>query len=299
MKPARSDTASDTATIAGPMESPMVIAASRMLLRATCILAAVVSARLANSSCAAEPAAHAFCPSSRDVESKSPAPAILSSAEVTRTSDWPNSSRTVKTSPPEALIRPRPWVKALTACAGRSSNARANSWVVMPATSANRTRSSLPVLTALLMSMRTDENAVPPASASMPTDARALDTASKSGSDRPTTLAAPAIRDAMATMSRSVDAPLLPRCTRAAAKRSTPSVPRRSMVPMTLLIWAMDVAASSALRLVVSPSLIIVVVKPTMSLDLTPSCPAASATAAISSWVAGRVFASPRSAASI
>ena len=40
---------------------------------------------------------------------------------------------------------------------------------------------------------------------------------------------------------------------------------------MTLLICAIEVAASSAVRLVVSPSLIMVSVKPTTSPVLTPS----------------------------
>ena len=58
---------------------------------------------------------------------------------------------------------------------------------------------------------------------------------------------------------------------------------------------AREVAASSAVRFVVSPRSIIVLVNAATSSALMPSWPAASATPAISVCVAGRVVARPRS----
>jgi hypothetical protein len=276
------------------MAPPKSIMDSVTLFLATWIFAAFVSYRLAASSCRAVFSSHARAPSARDCESRSPAPAIFSSAPDTRTSDWPRLSRVVKTSPPSALIRPRPCANISSALAGDALKTRANSSADTPATLANFSRSSEPVLIALDMSMSTLDTAVPPASASIPTEARALDTASRSASVIPTTFAAPAIREAMLRMSFSVLAPLLPRSTRADENRSTPFAPSRSRVPMTLLICAMEVAASSAVRFVVSDRLIMVSVNPRMSPWATPSCPAASATAAISECVDGSVVASPR-----
>ena len=259
------------AATAGVMASPMVMAASLMLFRAIPSLAPVVSRRLAYSRDSAEFADHACSPSRSDWVSRSPAPAIFSIDDATRTSAIPRSSRVEKTSPPDSLIRPRPWTNKSIACAGRVSNACANWSALTPATWAKASSSSPPALTALDMSMRTLLIAVPPASASTPTDDSALDRARRSDSVIPTTLAAPAIRDAMLKMSRSVEAPLFPSSTRAAANRLTPSVPSRSIVPMTLEICAIDVAASSAVRFVVSPSWIMVSVKPTTSPLATPS----------------------------
>ena len=72
---------------------------------------------------------------------------------------------------------------------------------------------------------------------------------------------------------------MLPKATIAAPNLSTLALPD----PVMFVNFASADAASSAERLVVSPSMTIVLVNPSISSADTPSCPAASATAAISS----------------
>ena len=97
---------------------------------------------------------------------------------------------------------------------------------------------------------------------------------------------APAIRSAISRISASVVAELLPRSTSADASRRTSS----GAVCMMLVSRAMANAASSDVRLVATPKSTIVRVNSTMSSVATPSCPAAAATAAISScdWGSSR-----------
>ncbi|MNY43079.1 hypothetical protein D3C86_1780150 [compost metagenome] len=133
----------------------------------------------------------------------------------------PRSARVANTSPPAALMRPRPSMKVAIASAGSSLNAFWNSDEDMPATSAKRSSSSPPADTDIAMSVMIREIAEPPASASMPTDASAFANPRTCASVRPTTRPAPAMRCAICTMSRSVDAPSLPSATSAAPRLST------------------------------------------------------------------------------
>ncbi len=87
-------------------------------------------------------------------------------------------------------------------------------------------------------------------------------------------------------MSRSVDAPLLPSATSVDPSRDTSA----GAVCMMFISCASEVAASSLVRFVASPRSIMTFVNPTTSAAFTPSCPAASATAAISACEAGSTF---------
>src|SRR5690625_1154003 len=115
-----------------------------------------------------------------------------------------------------------------------------------------------------------------------------------SASVRPTWLPAPAIRRPISTISDSVAAKLLPRSTTADPSRSTLSVP----VPMISVNRANAVAAWSAVRSVVLPRSSITREKSATSSTATPRRPAASAVAAISVCVAGRVRAISRRSSS-
>ena len=121
--------------------------------------------------------------------------------------------------------------------------------------------------------------AVPPASACIPTEDIAADSARISVSDNPAIVPADASLVAISVISDSVVAKLFPRATIVDPSLSTFSLP----VPVILVNLARAVAASSADKLVVSPSMTIVLVKFSISSADTPSCPAASATPAISS----------------
>ena len=133
------------------------------------------------------------------------------------------------------------------------------------------------------MPFRVRVMAVPPASALIPTEAIALAMPITSASLMFICLPTPARRADSSMISASVEAPLLPSWTRVAPSRSTLSV----LVPMMFMNWAMLVAAWSALRFVVAPSWIIVSENFATSSRAMPSCPAASATAAIFAWVSG------------
>ena len=89
----------------------------------------------------------------------------------------------------------------------------ANSRADIPATDANSSRSSPPFATAFSISVIVCVIAVPPASASMPTEDIAAASAMISGSVNPANSPADARRVAIATISASVVAKLLPRPT--------------------------------------------------------------------------------------
>ena len=120
--------------------------------------------------------------------------------------------------------------------------------------------------------------AVPPASASMPTEDMEAARARISVEDSPAIVPADARRVAMAMMLASSVAKLLPKSTIAEPSLSTSSL----LSPVMFMNLASDVAASCALTLVVSPSIIMTLVNFSISSAPIPSCPAASATAAIS-----------------
>ena len=188
------------------------------------------------------------------------------------------SVSTELTSSPRDCMPPRPSTKDDTAPAASFCHAVRNSAAVMPAVCAIRSSESPPWRVALSICLNVLLMAVPPASASMPTDDNADAKPSTSCSDMPTELPAAAIRWAIDTMSRSVEAPALPSATMVEPRLSTSSCE----VPITFMSCASDVAASSADRFVVSPRSIMTRVNAATSSMPTPSWPAASATAAIS-----------------
>ena len=289
---------SATSAAAGPMTDPMSMAASRIEFCAIRIRDSVVAYRFDASSMRAPPLDVCSPWMRRESVRTSDAPAIRSSTDAFCVPDRPTSVRTADTSPPDSLIRDKPSTNICVASTGDDSHCFAKSDALVPATSANAARSSPPARTAECISIHTRCIAPPPSSDSIPTDDMALDTARTSPSVAPMRLPTPARRCAMDTMSASVDAPALPSATRVSPSISYPATPSRDAVPMTLLIFARLVAASSAVRFVDSPSATAVSVNPRMSSRAMPSCPAASATPASSSWVAGSVFDRPRSPAS-
>lgn len=159
---------------------------------------------------------------------------------------------------------------------------------------ANESSALPPSLTAAYIFVRARAVADPPASADRPSVARVDESASVSWAVAPTRSAAPAMRCDIARISDSVDAPSFPSATIADPSREIASGDCSSEESRTLTSFAMPVAASSAERSVVSPRSIIVFVNPTIASRFTPSWPAASATAAISSCVAGSDPAIPR-----
>ena len=195
---------------------------------------------------------------------------------------------------PSAPALARPCTNASRPAAESSDHSFANSSLDMPATSAKPARDSPPSRTAASIFFMPIVMAVPPASASMPTEDMAAARPSTSPSVRPSCAPIPDRRIPIAMISPSVVAKLLPRPTRVEPSRSTSFW----LVPMMFENRAREVAASSADRLVVSPRLIMVRVNFTTESVSTPSCPAASATAAISWWEAGSSRARPRSPSS-
>ena len=152
-----------------------------MLFQATCARAAVVSARLAYSSASAAFSAYAFAPSFSESRSRSVsapaafvAPASRSRVSVCRMPVMPSSDSTALTSSPDADMRPSPSMKVAVAPAASVPHACRNSAAVTPDTLAMRFSDLPPSRTALSMSFHAMDMAVPPASASMPTDAMAF-----------------------------------------------------------------------------------------------------------------------------
>ena len=105
------------------------------------------------------------------------APDALNSASRIRISDSPISSSVLIADPPFLFILSSPLIKLMIALAASSSNAFLNSSALIPATSANCSSSSPPLCVARLIFEISLENAVPPASASIPTDDKAPENA--------------------------------------------------------------------------------------------------------------------------
>ena len=185
----------------------------------------------------------------------------------------------------------RPLIKACKASAGFSFQAFWNSSDVVPATLAIKARSSAESLvvneTALPIAVRVCVIAVPPASASIPTELIAVARPRISGAVRPANLPPAAKRLVISTMSRSVVAKLLPKSTTDDPNRLYSS----DVKPRIFAILAIAVAASSALKFVDSPMSIIVREKVRISSALMPNWPATSATFAISTALAGNSLA--------
>ena len=153
-----------------------------------------------------------------------------------------------------------------------------NSRRVIPVASSSFLTWSKPVFDATCILTSVLEIAEPPISASIPTDDSAAESPRISASLIPTCEPAPANLNAIAVISASVVAKLLP--------KSTIDDPNLSNsvwgIPVIFASFAKDVAATSADRFVDSPISIIVFVNPTTFSVLIPNCPAASAVAAIS-----------------
>ena len=129
----------------------------------------------------------------------------------------PRSLRVLSAEPPSFSIWFRFLMNASNATMGSFSQAVANSSALMPDAAANAARSSPPAATADSMSESVFAIAVPDASVFMPVEAIELDSARISGTVMPTIVPIEPMRVAMSTIWSSVDAPLLPRRTRASA----------------------------------------------------------------------------------
>ena len=196
----------------------------------------------------------------------------------------PNFPRVAETLPPSSFTVASPLIKSCKAATGLVFHVSAKLCADTPATLAINSRSSvvpsLKSATAVLIEVRVCVMAVPPASAWIPTELIAAASARISVSDSPTIVPADASLVAISVISDSVVAKLFPRATIVDPSLSTFALP----VPVIFVNLARAVAASSADKLVVSPSMTIVRVKFSISSADTPSCPAASATPAISSF---------------
>ena len=160
---------------------------------------------------------------------------------------------------PCSSILDRPTMNASIAPAGSAFHMALNSSVVTPATLAKSLSESLPVSTATCIWIMAFEKAVPPASASRPTDESAVAKPSICDCVRPTCAPAAPSRIAMFIMALSVVAKLLPKSTNAAPKRPK----SLCAIFVTLANCAMAVAASSATMSVELPRSIMVRVKST------------------------------------
>ncbi|OPZ78845.1 MAG: hypothetical protein BWY79_00648 [Actinobacteria bacterium ADurb.Bin444] len=263
---------------AGIRALPMLMATSDTLFLRMLIWEAVVSTRRAASSFRALFSSQAVAASPCASVNTSVAPEALSRASRTRISPSCRLSSIGRTFWPSPCISPRPVMNALMAPAASVSNLALNSSADMPATAAKFVRDSPPLWAAEYISSITLENAVPPASAAMPTEERAPAKPSVCASVMPMVDPAPASRRAISTISPSVVARLLPSAT-TVAPRFENSV---WGIWVMLASRARDVAASVEDMLVDMPSLTIVSLKDRRFSFWMPSCPAASMTAAIS-----------------
>ena len=132
--------------------------------------------------------------------------------------DWltpvsPRSVRVRTALSPCSFSRPRPEMKEVRAETASCSHASANSSAVMPLSSAYFSSVSPPLATAFSMPLSVWVMAVPPASASMPTEDMAAASARIWGSLRPARVPADASRVAIRVISASVVAKLLPKST--------------------------------------------------------------------------------------
>ena len=256
----------------------MLIPASTNAFFAIATRDSAVSYRLDASSIRAVPFSNSALPISIALDRTPVAEERRRSASDSRMPVMPSSVSTALVDMPICSVCERPSTKAVSASAGRVSHIVANCSADMPDTCANSSRDSPPSSTALPMRFIVVDMAVPPASASMPTDDIAAAMPRISPSESCACAPAPARRIDMSTISDSVVAKLLPRPTTEAPRRPT----------SCWLVWVMfmnrasAVAAWSADMFVDSPRSIIVRVNPRTFGVAMPSWPAASATAAIS-----------------
>ena len=126
---------------------------------------------------------------------------------------------------PLSFALPKPSTNAAIACAGLDLNKSANASAVIPDTPAN-SLNLLPALvsissTAVAILIMIFENALPPFSASIPTELNAVAIPNTLPSDNPICLPAPARFLPMSRMSFSVVAKWLPKSTNAEPKLDT------------------------------------------------------------------------------
>ena len=155
----------------------------------------------------------AFVPIDNALVNTSLAPDALSNASRIRISDSPISSKVLIADPPFLFMLSSPLIKLMIALAASSSNAFLNSSALIPATEANCSNCSPPFCVARFIFEIKLEKAVPPASASIPTEDSAPENDMIWASVKPTWCPAPAILIAMSTISDSVVARLFPSAT--------------------------------------------------------------------------------------
>ena len=197
----------------GTSFSPITIPASETTFFIICNFEASVSYLLFASFVRALFSVHAVLPSSSALFNKSPDPASLNIVSLNRTSLMPISSNTAIVVFPFFSDSPSPFINAEIAELASSLKAFENSLLLIPATSANCFRSFPPFSVANCMFIINFEKALPPASASMPTDDSVVANANISASVNPICDPAPASLVDMFTMSFSVVAKLFPRAT--------------------------------------------------------------------------------------
>ena len=132
----------------------------------------------------------------------------------------PRSSSTSTALSPCSSRLPSPRINAVRAPSASVFHISANESADIPATSAKLCKESSPVATAFSMALSVCVMAVPPASASMPTEDIAAASAMICGSVNPASLPPEARRVPICVISDSVVAKLLPRSTITAPRRS-------------------------------------------------------------------------------
>ena len=227
----------------GAIAAPTVMSVSFTWFHAILIWLPADSYRLAASSASAEFAAHASPAVLFAAVTVSVAFARRENTDAFSVPRRPTCFNASATSPPDATTPFRPCRNICIAWPGSSRHAAANSSAVTPAMSENCSSFAPPSITALLIPNMARDIADPPSSASIPTDDIDAARPSIADSDMPTVAAAPARRVAMLVISASVEAVVLPSATIVAPMREMPVTPSRAIVPITLLIRAIDVAA--------------------------------------------------------
>ena len=216
---------------------------------------------------------HALLPMSKALLNTSLALLALFRASVSLISLIPISDSIAVVDFPSLSVSPNPSINAIIAPVASASNAFLNSLVDIPATFAKSFKESLLVSTANCILDITLENADPPASASIPTELKAPAKDNICASLNPIWAPAPANLIAIAVISLSVVAKLLP-----SATTVLPNLSKSFwLIPTIFANLAKDVAASSLAKLVASPSIAIVSVNLSILSVSMPNWPALSA----------------------
>ena len=205
---------------AGVNTSPIAAFTLAKLFSSIAILASVVSYLLLASSTSAVFSSHArFAVATAPVNVSDAKAKDLSMLDC-RTPERPSSSNTRVALSPCSPSPPSPAINAWTAVMASLSQVFAKPDADIPAMRANSSRFSPPSATAFSMAVRVWVIAVPPASASMPTEDMAVAKAIICDSVSPASVPAEARRVAISVISASVVAKLLPRPTMTEPRRS-------------------------------------------------------------------------------